>query len=57
MSDLLTDTLEARLWAHGATARHEGGIYGLIAAGVIWTDARAADGSLILEAARPSRPE
>ncbi|MDV2452474.1 hypothetical protein [Xanthomonas hortorum] len=54
MSDLLTDTLEARLWAHGATARHEGGIYGLIAAGVIWTDARAADGSLIVEASPDS---
>ncbi|WP_225043082.1 hypothetical protein [Xanthomonas campestris] len=54
MSHLLTETPEARLWAQEATARHEGGIYGLIAAGVIWTDARAADGSLLVEASPDS---
>lgn len=31
-------------------SRHDGGTYGELRAGVIWTDARAADGSLLVEA-------
>lgn len=50
MSNLLTDTVEARAWVEGAVARHMGGIYLKLVPGVIWTDARAADGTLLVEA-------
>lgn len=50
MPNLLSDTIEANTWAREAIARHIGGIYGELVPGVIWTDARAEDGSLLVEA-------
>lgn len=50
MTHLLTDTIEAKTWVEEAIAQHEGGVYGVLVPGVIWTDARAADGSLLVEA-------
>ncbi|NIJ73415.1 MULTISPECIES: hypothetical protein [unclassified Xanthomonas] len=50
MSNLLAGTVEAQVWVQSAITRHGGGIYGQLVPGVIWTDARAADGSLLVEA-------
>lgn len=49
MPNLLSDTSEANAWAIEAIARHMGNIYGELVPGVIWTDARAKDGSLLVE--------
>ncbi|MDE2249074.1 MAG: hypothetical protein KGM46_04495 [Pseudomonadota bacterium] len=50
MSQLLVDTIEAQQWAQEAIARHREGIYGEVVSGVIWSDARGADGQLLVEA-------
>ncbi|MEN5040419.1 MULTISPECIES: hypothetical protein [Stenotrophomonas] len=50
MAQLLNDTIEAQLWAQDAITRLKGGNYGELVAGVVWTDARAEDGSLLVEA-------
>ena len=50
MSHLLTDTIDAKTWAEEAIEQYKGGVYGQLFPGVIWTDARAADGSLLVEA-------
>lgn len=54
MSNLITDTPEALLWVEAEMSRHDLGIYGHLKPGVIWTDARAADGSLLVEASPSS---
>ncbi len=49
MSSLLNESDEAQSWTKDAIKRHENGIHGRVIAGVAWTDARAEDGSLLVE--------
>lgn len=50
MPDLLNDTHDAQRWAKEAIERQESGLYAQIVSGVVWTDARSEDGSLLVEA-------
>jgi len=49
MSDLLNDSPQALQWFEEAEKRHSAGAFGKIVRSIIWSDARSAEGELLLD--------